>query len=219
MLVTLSTIWILHIATLATPGVNALLIFQLAASDKSGCGFYAVLGITLSALMWASAAALGVHALFEAFPRFRMALQLAGAGYLIYLAVRLWRTRAPQVAAQAHAGQAGPAATVTSMAAFRLGLLTNATNPKAALFFGSVFSAALPAQPSTTLMLSAVALVVFNAFWWHLLLAYLFSRKRVRAAYALRWRMLNRLSGSIAGAFGLALLAATVRESRNGIPS
>jgi len=208
MLAILSAIWLLHVATLATPGVNALLIFQLAASDRTSSAFVAVLGITLGALMWASAAALGVNVLFEAFPRFRVALQLAGAAYLLYLAARLWCAPAPRIASDARS--------VPPLTAFRLGLLTNVTNPKAALFFGSVFSAALPAQPSTVLLLSAVALVVFNAFWWHALLAWLFSRRRVRSAYALRWRLLNRVSGSIAGAFGVSLLIASVREAGNG---
>ncbi len=211
MLATLAAIWLLHVATLAVPGVNALLIFQLAAGERGYGGLYAALGIALGALMWASAAALGVNALFAAFPRFRTALQLAGAGYLLYLGVRLWFAGAPRVAAQSRK--------VSSMAAFRLGLLTNATNPKAALFFGSVFSAALPAQPSVVLVLSAVALVVFNAFWWHALLAYLFSRQRVRNAYALRWRLLNRVSGSIAGAFGLGLVAASIRGPGNDLPA
>ncbi|MGE0875070.1 MAG: LysE family transporter [Burkholderiales bacterium] len=211
MLATLAAIWILHVATMAVPGVNALLIFKLAAGEGGRGGPYAALGIAIGALMWATAAALGVNALFAAFPGFRTALQLAGAGYLLYLGVRLWFAGPPRVAAQS--------SWVSSVAAFRLGLLTNVTNPKAALFFGSVFSAALPAQPSMALMLSAVALVVFNAFWWHMLLAYLFSRQRVRAAYALRWCLLNRVSGSIAGAFGLSLVMAAVRDSAAGAPS
>jgi threonine/homoserine/homoserine lactone efflux protein len=207
MLTTLLTIWLLHVAALVTPGANVLLVSQLAAGDRARSAAFAALGVAVGAALWSGAAVLGVDAVFAAFPRFRLALQVAGAAYLLYIASRLWR--------------AGPAATGNAAsspspaAAFRLGLLTNATNPKSALFFGSIFSAALPARPGATLLVCAVALVVLNALSWHLFLAYVFSRGRVRQAYARQSRLLNRLGGALAGGFGLSLLAASIREARH----
>lgn len=139
MLTTLFAIWLLHLAALVTPGANALLVSQLAASDRTRSALFAALGVTAGAAMWSSAAVLGVNAVFEAFPRFRIALQVAGAIYLLYLATRLWRSPATPDTDQSRS--------MSASAAFRLGLLTNATNPKSALFFGSIFSASLPAQP------------------------------------------------------------------------
>jgi threonine efflux protein len=209
MLSTLAAIWLLHVAALVTPGANVLLVSQLAAADRTRSAVFAALGVTVGAAMWSSAAVLGVHALFEAFPTFRVALQIAGALYLLYIASRLWR---------APAGPAGDETRTTPPgAAFRLGLLTHATNPKSALFFGSIFSASFPAQTSPLLMASAVAMVIVNALVWHVLLAWLFSRSRVRAAYARRRRALNRVAGSVAGALGLGLLLASVREARDNV--
>jgi threonine/homoserine/homoserine lactone efflux protein len=204
---TLAAIWLLHVVALITPGANVLLVSQLAASDRARCAVYAALGVTVGAAMWSSAAVLGVHTVFEVFPRFRIALQIAGAAYLLYIATRLWR--APAV-------PGGDAARSTSpWAAVRLGLFTNATNPKSALFFGSVFSASLPAQPSSLLLTSAVALVIFNALCWHVLLAYLFSRQRVRSAYAAQRRLLNRVAGTLAAGLGASLLTNSIREARS----
>jgi len=206
MFTTLAAIWILHVAAMATPGANVLLVSQLAASDRAHSAVYAALGVTLGALLWASSAVLGVHVVFQAFPGLRLALQIAGGIYLLVVARRLWR--AGGAAAQADA------LSVSHAAAFRLGFLTNITNPKSALFFGSVFAASFPAAPSPWLQMAAVGLVVCNALCWHTLLAYVFSRQQVRLGYARVRGQANRVAAAVVGALGLGLLLATVREAR-----
>jgi threonine/homoserine/homoserine lactone efflux protein len=167
---------------------------------------YAAVGVAVGAALWACAAALGIKAIFEAFPSFRLALQVAGACYLLYIAQRLWRAGANSAAATAKP---------SSARAFRLGLLTNLSNPKAALFFGSVFSASLPAGPSASLLLSAVGLVVLNSLLWHLLLVYLFSRGRLQAAYEAKRQLVGRTSSVVVGVIGLSLFTATLREAKH----
>ena len=206
MLATLGTIWFLHVAALLTPGANVLLVSHLSASGRTRTAALAAIGVTAGAAIWSSAAVLGVNALFVAFPTLRLLLQVIGALYLLYIASRLWRSSASSPLTQPPAPSAA--------AAFRLGLLTNLSNPKSALFFGSVFSTALPAHPSSTLLAVAVALVVANALCWHLLLAYLFSRKAIRLGYAHSAGCFARLASVIVGALGLSLLVASLREAR-----
>jgi threonine efflux protein len=207
MLSTLLTIWLLHVAALLSPGANVLLVSQLAASDRGRSAVFAALGVTLGAVLWATFAVLGVHAVFGAFPGLRLGLQILGGVYLLYVATRLWRSRGPDL------GE--PAPSVSKATAFRLGFLTNITNPKSALFFGSVFAASFPAAPSLLLQMCAVVMIVVNALCWHLLLAYLFSRPQVRAAYARYRTRANRFASAIMGLMGLGLLLATFREARS----
>lgn len=206
MLATLVTIWLLHVAALLSPGANVLLVSQLAASDRGRSAVFAALGVTLGALLWATFAVLGVHAVFAAFPGLRLGLQILGGVYLLTVAFRLWRSRGPEL------GEPVPA--VSMPTAFRLGFLTNITNPKSALFFSSVFAAAFPADPSLALQVSAVAMIVINALGWHTLLAYLFSRPRVRAGYARSRSTANRVASSLLGALGVGLLVSTLRETK-----
>src|SRR5687767_3675812 len=152
MLAILGGIWLLHVAVLLSPGANVLVVSQLAASDRARSAAFAAVGITVGAGVWATCAVLGVNALFQAFPGLRLALQIAGGLYLLYVAQGLWRSNN----AFAH----GHVTSVSSWAALRLGLLTNLTNPKAALFFGSVFAAAFPPEPTALLQVSAVTMIV-----------------------------------------------------------
>lgn len=206
MISTLATIWILHVAAMMSPGANVLLVSQLAASDDSANAMRAALGITVGAAIWSASAVLGVNALFSAFPSLRLGLQVVGGVYLLWVASRLWRASGPELG--------GAGASMSGWAAFRRGFLTNITNPKSALFFGSVFAASFPHAPSHTLQAAAVLMIVCNALLWHTLLAYLFSRQRVRQAYARGKTGTNRVAGVLLGTMGLGLLAATAREAR-----
>lgn len=206
MLPTLLTIAALHWLVLVTPGVNMLLISQLAASGQRRAASFAALGVTCVALTWSVLAVLGVGAVFTVYPSVRYALQLAGAVYLLYVAVRLWRASAGMTASSWQ--HLGP------IAAFRTGFLTNIMNPKSALFFGSVFATALPEAPGGLMMVAAVCVSVTNTFCWHMFLAVAFSQSRVQAAYSRQSKLLSRLAGALIGVFGVRLLAATVEEVR-----
>jgi threonine/homoserine/homoserine lactone efflux protein len=205
MLSTLLTVWLLHVAALATPGANVLLVSHLAAKGDRRGATYAAVGVTIGAVVWSTAAVLGVSALFIRVPALRLALQLAGAAYLIYVAHRIWRTPLPT---------AKPAGRLASDQALRAGLLTNLSNPKAALFFGSIFTSALPSHPGASLLVASILLVLVNALAWHLLLAFLFSRPTVQAGYASRRGALSRVAGLVVGVMGLSLLLAALNEMR-----
>lgn len=202
----LATVALLHWGALVTPGANLLLVSQLAASGQRRAALWACLGVCTVTALWAGLALTGLSVLFAALPALRLMLQLVGAAYLGYIAWRLWRAGG--------AAQGGRVEALTPLAAWRRGFLTNITNPKTALFFGSVFAAALPATVDATVAISAGALVVGNALVWHGFLALAFSRGPVQRGYA-RWsRRLNRAASLLVGALGLRVLVGTVRELR-----
>jgi threonine efflux protein len=198
MLNALLTIFVLYAGALVSPGPNILLVSQLAASSGHRTAVLAALGIAAGAGLWATAVVLGLPALFAAVPGLRNVMQLAGGAYLLYLATRLWRSGI------ASAGE-GPSG-LRALAALRLGTLTNLTNPKAVLFFGSVFAAALPPAPTAALKSATVALVISSAAGWYGLLAILFSRATVREAYARRARLFGRIAAVVLGGLAAALL-------------
>src|SRR5437868_10011473 len=117
MLSTFVAIWILHVAAMMSPGPNVLLVSQLAASDRARSAVFAAIGVTCGAGLWATCAVLGVHIVFVAFPELRLALQVTGGVYLLYVAIRLWRSNGP--------APVGRASSESSWAGFRRGLLTN----------------------------------------------------------------------------------------------
>ena len=207
MLTTFLTIAVLHWVALVTPGVNFVLILQLAAGSPRSVSLSAAAGITTVTFLWALLAILGMGAAFSAHPALRQAFQIAGGVYLCYVAWKLWR-------APAAVTTNVTALTTSRSAAFRMGFITNVFNPKTALFFGSVFATALPPSPGPAVLAGAVLLCWFNAVVWHVFLALAFSHGRVQSAYQRGRTVFNRGAAGLVGAFGLRLLATTLQELR-----
>lgn len=204
MLPALLTIALLHWAVLLIPGFNFVLIGQLAAGGRRRAAFAAVVGMTTGTLMWAGLAVAGIGAVFSAHPAVRLAAQVAGGIYLLYLAYGLWR-----------AGGASPdaaAAELSASGAVRAGFVTSALNPKIALFYGSVFATALPADPPVAMVAAALCVVYANSWLWHGFLAFALSQPAIQRAYMKNTRRLTRLSAVLVGAFGARMLAATYLE-------
>ena len=206
MLTTLLKVALLHWLVLVTPGANVVLISQLAASGHRSSAVYASIGISIVAVTWALLAVLGINALFAAHSQLRLAVQIAGGAYLCYIALKLWCS-GTSVGGRQY-GQ------ITPWAALRLGFITNITNPKSALFFGSVFAAALPIDAGPPLLMAAVMLVFVNALVWHVMLALMFSHPAIQSRYDRQRKLLNRAAAAIVGAYGLRLLAVTVSEPK-----
>lgn len=205
MLESLVTIALLHWAVLLVPGFNFVLIGQLAAAGSRRDALAAVTGMTTATFIWAVLAVAGVGAVFNAHPTLRLAAQVGGGLYLLYLAVGLFRAGGSAAPAD-HAVRGGPAA-------FRAGFVTSALNPKIALFYGSVFATALPAQPSAWLVAAAVAVVYANSWLWHGALAFALSQSSIQRAYLANYRALTKASAVVVGAFGARLLVAAYHES------
>lgn len=195
----LITVGLLHFAALLSPGPNTLLLFQIAAGSSSRTALFAVYGITLVEGAWALLAALGINAFFEAFPTVQSFMGTAGGLYLIYLGVKLWF---PHEEPTSEVGKMR----FTSSGAFRIGLLTNITNPKTFMFFVSVYATAFTPGLPDAAKYTAVAMITLNAFLWHAMLAFLFSRHMLQRAYTGGSHIIDRVSGALFVFFGCVLI-------------
>lgn len=111
-----------------TPGPDILYILGRSLSQGRRAGVISALGIGTGCLVHVLAAALGLSALMLALPGAYDAVRYAGAAYLVWLGVKALRSSAGALQVQAMAP-------VSPRRIFWQGALTNALNPKVALFF------------------------------------------------------------------------------------
>lgn len=116
-----------------TPGADMALVVRSAAAHGARAGAAAALGVGAGCWLHTAAAALGLSALLAGSPTAFTLLRWAGAAYLVWLGLGLLRAR-PGASPAADPG-AGPAAAPAWQRLFAQGFLTNALNPKVALFF------------------------------------------------------------------------------------
>lgn len=113
-----------------TPGPGVFYIVTRSLSQGRAAGLASVAGVALGNLGNALGAALGLAAVFAASSLAFLAVQYAGAGYLIYLGIQTWR-RPPAMPV------AAPLAMQPLRKIFRAGCCVALLNPKTTLFFAA----------------------------------------------------------------------------------
>ncbi|MCQ4271986.1 LysE family translocator [Pseudomonas kuykendallii] len=185
------------------PGPDSLLILSRSAAQGWRAGSVASFGVGAGIFVHVLAAALGLSALLATSATAFALVKYAGAAYLLYVGIGLLLSKAPAERAFQAALPALPYRRI-----FLQGFLTNALNPKVALFF-LAFVPQFIAPDSTDKALAFVLLgCLFNLngmLWCHLLVvvaAYAGRRVKATAAQA-RW--LNRAVGGFFVGLGLKL--------------
>ena len=175
------------------PGPNFIVTARrsMAVSGRSGLGV--ALGISLGAAVWCSASLLGLHALFHLAGWLYGLLKTAGGLYLIYLGLKAIRSAAMDggaVETPAMANDGG-------LDAVRLGMLTSFSNPKTAVFFGSIILPFMPPEAPFWVQAASVVEIFAISLAWYGLVALLFAAGRVRGAYAAAKRPLEAAFGCL----------------------
>ncbi len=189
-----------------TPGPAVVYILARTLAQGRACGLASVWGVALGNLGNAIGAALGLAALFAVSAAAFTVVKWAGAAYLVYLGVRLWRAApagAPAMDAAAAPPPAQPLARV-----FRDGFLVALLNPKTSLFFAAFLPQFMDGQGSALAQTLALG-SVFVAIACCTDLAYVLAASLVAPRLARSGRLAvwgNRLAGS--SFIGLGVLTA-----------
>ncbi len=184
------------IVSILSPGAAFLMAVRSSVANGRRAGIATGLGLSLMASLWTLAALLGMDAVFALFPWAYAALKIGGAAYLIYLAIKTWRS------ATAPLGHAPKA----QGRAFIDGFLVNLGNPKSVLFAAAVLVVIFP----PTLTGAQIAFVTLN----HLVLEIIFyttcavilTAPVARARYLRIKPVIDRTAALLLGGLGLKLL-------------
>ena len=182
-----------------TPGLDTALVLRTAASEGGRRAFLAGLGICLGCLVWGAIVALGLGVLLQASELAYTILRWVGAAYLLYLGVKLIRSRRDDFGLdQVAVGRGGTW--------FWRGLLTNILNPKVGVFYVSFLPQFVPAGadvPTTTLLLAVIHAALGLIWFAALILATRPLAAMLRRPVTVRW--LDRLTGGLFLLFGARL--------------
>jgi threonine efflux protein len=183
-----------------SPGPNFVVVTQAAIQRTRQYAAIVVLGLVTANLIWCSAVAFGLSALFELAPWLYGAIKFFGGAYLIYLGVCLWRSngQTPVPAKASLQSSLG--------AAYVRGLLTNLSNPKSVVYFGSIFALFMSPGTPVWVQLAAVGIVIFNTVLWYGTVAALFSSSAVQRLHVAIKRPFNRAAGVVMIGFGARLV-------------
>jgi threonine/homoserine/homoserine lactone efflux protein len=157
-----------------TPGATTAVVIRSALAGGTRGGIATAAGAAVANSTHAVAAGLGLSVLLQRLPAVLVAIRLAGAGYLVWLAVASLR-RAWHPAANAMPGLERTPARDGS--AFRQGVMVNLLNPPIITFY-LVLPSLLPASAGLSAFGVLAAIHVSMAFIVHVVWAVSFARLR-----------------------------------------
>ncbi|MFC5907646.1 LysE family transporter [Streptacidiphilus monticola] len=203
-LASLATLLAVWAVALASPGPDFVAVTHAAVARSRRDGVLVGLGVTSAIGVWVFASLAGLTVVLTRVQPLYEAVRLAGAVYLAYLSVRILRSlRRKEQAAAAQLADAAPGLRRSPVAAWRSGFLTNIGNPKAAVFFGSIFAALLPAHLGWGYRLGVGAAMLLLAAVWFSTVAGLFSLPRISAAYHRARRAIDAVTGVVFAALAV----------------
>ncbi|WP_339107024.1 LysE family translocator [Thioclava sp. GXIMD4216] len=201
MLGVLGAIYLVHLAAAISPGPAVLLCARTSLREGFARGSWLAVGIGLGACIWAMAALFGLALLFQIAPALLTTLKFAGAAYLLYLAIKMWR-HAPDPLDEALPETKAPR---SPLGLIWLGIATQLANPKPAVFFGTIFLTFVPPHAPAWLYAAILGIVFFNDAGWNVIVSRIFSLERTRRAYLNLKSTIDRVFGGLLGLLGLKL--------------
>lgn len=202
------TVALIHLLAVASPGPDFAIVVRESVAHGRRAGVWTALGVGTGIFVHVAYSLLGIGLIVSQSIVLFNALKWVAAAYLLYIGIKALRARpADPAAAELQAGEA----VRSSRGAFVTGFVTNGLNPKATLFFLSLFTVVI--DPHTPLAIQGgygVYLAGATALWF-CMVAWLFSQQRVRAGFARLGHWFDRMMGAVLVGLGVKLAFTQIR--------
>ena len=197
-LLALLSIGLIQLLAVISPGPSFLIAARTAVAQSRLDGIKVAVGLGAGTIVWSAAALLGFNLLFQAVPVLFFVMKAGGAMFLLWIAYQIFRHAAEPL--KIDNGGENPRNPVLK------GFLTQISNPKVAVFFGSIYYAVMPADAPLWMRLVMIVIFTFNEVWWYSAVSLFFGSGPVRSFYLRAKPWIDRVTGLFLGALGLRLL-------------
>lgn len=199
-LLTLVTIGLVQLLAVISPGPSFLITAQTAVARSRFDGIKIAFGLGAGTLVWSTAAVLGLNVLFRLYHWLFVGMKIAGALFLLWIAIQIFRHAKSPIDMGESNGEAA------KRNPFLRGFLTQISNPKVAVFFGSIFVAILPKEVPGWMMIALVVIFTINEICWYTLVSLCFGSAPVRRFYLGAKKWIDRVTGIFLGGLSLRIL-------------
>ncbi|PVZ86364.1 threonine export protein RhtC [Serratia sp. S1B] len=205
MLILFLKIALLHLVALISPGPDFFFVSQTAVSRSRREAMLGVVGITLGVMVWAGVALLGLNLILQKMAWLHQIIMVAGGLYLCWMGWQLLRSARnhhlqPSESTERKVVLAKPGHS------FIRGLLTNLSNPKAVIYFGSVFSLFVGEDVGAGARWGLFTLITVETLVWFSLVAVVFALPKMRRGYQRVVKWVDGLAGVLFTGFGVHLI-------------
>ncbi len=198
----LGLIFMLHIMAVSSPGPDFLLVLKNSMQYGKKAGIYLSLGIALGVSIHIIYSLTGVALLLKKYPALFQFIKSLGALYIIYLGIKSLKQKYIPVEIDKNQTRNQR---IEPRKFIKMGFLTNILNPKASLFFLSIFSVVIPPDLPNYMIGIIILMMLLTNFFWFYLVASLFTRPVIIRYYNKYEKYISKLFGLILILLGLSI--------------
>ena len=190
------------IATLMAviPGADFVMVTRTSIRNGRWAGLYTTFGICLSICIHATYSIAGLAVVIANSAWLFSIIKYLGAAYLVYIACNLLMTRELLVNDQ----QVGTEF-ITDFAALRLGFLSNILNPKAPIFFISIFTQVVSLETPLIMQISYGLIIAIAHLIWFGSVALLLSHPSLLPRFNKHKQKIDKVAGIMLILFSVKL--------------
>jgi len=200
-----------HLIAVASPGPDFAIVLKQVINQGRRAAIFSSVGIGLGIMLHVMYSILGLSLLIKNTPMLYNIMLYAAAGYLFYIGVLALRSQPSESAVIALndnglASRSGSKSEQSIWQAFRLGFVTNGLNPKATLFFLSLFSVVVaPTTNDAVRWGYGVYLAVATGIWF-ITLSVLLSTSHIEQYLQQYRHVIDRLMGVVLIVLAISLV-------------
>lgn len=200
-----------HLVAVASPGPDFAIVLRFAVRYGRKVALAASIGIGMAIFLHVCYSLLGLGLLIKTTPWLFTLFSILSAAYLAYIGGQAIRSRAP-VNDTAELATEKETETPSMLKAFASGFITNGLNPKATLFFLSLFAVII--SPVTPLSYKVIygCYMAFATAAWFAFLSVILTRDNIRTFLLAKGYWFDRLMGVVLLALAMHLIYGAIQS-------
>ena len=196
----IGTVALIHILAVMSPGPDFIMAVRNSLTYSRKTGLWTAVGFGMGIAVHITYCLAGLALLISKSILLFNVIKFLGAGYLIYIGFKSIRSKSSHL----EIGKQAKKTDISAFRAVRMGFLTNVLNPKATIFFLSLFTLVISPDTPGTVMGIMSAFMVISTIAWFSLVAIMLTQPRIREIY-------ERFQGFLGKTFGTLLVVLGVK--------
>lgn len=198
----IGTVALLNLLAAISPGPDFVVTVRNSLCYSQRAGIFTALGISLALCVHLFYCAAGIGYIISTSVVLFSILKLLGAAYLIYLGVSSFIAKGSRI----DLTEERTGTDLTRLKAFRIGFLTNVLNPKATLFFLSLFTLVIGNSTPIYIILTISAIIILTAFTWFTIVSIFLAQQNVQRVFLKYEKIINRTLGGFLVFLGIKII-------------
>jgi len=197
----ITSVALIHLLAVISPGPDFFMALKNSMTYSRKTGIYTAIGFGLGIAVHVFYSLAGLALLISKSIVIFNIIKYLGVAYLLYIGIKSFFSKTSDVTVE----NKEHLLDISPFKAISMGFLTNILNPKASLFFLSLFTLVIGPNTGTTTLVIISGILIFDTMLWFSLVAIFFTQKRVRIVFNRYQKWFNKLFGALLIGIGLKI--------------